>query len=353
MKMIGMAAALVIMAAGISLPAYAQTLSDAEKASKREELRQFFDAAIVNTEPDAPKQARQQLRFTVTGSTRVGYDSNVDLDNIEDEDGFYQERVGGLLEYDPTGWEFKGRPVTLGVAGNYNYLGYFDRDDMNRQGGSGSPFVRLRLDDRFTLEGGYKFRASHYEDQDDLNYQSHGGRLALSHRIATGLTHKGEFRYEQLDYSDRKQLRPNRTFGDAEREDDRYEAVYGVRYHMGRWTTRVEGSWIWNDSNDQYFDYNDYDDFGLDASVSVRTTERWILTGFGGWRNRSFDSRATIPGSLEVQDDDWYYAGGRVFFALNTWSGFDVTATYSENSSNDTNHEYDDLIVSTGFHLFF
>lgn len=347
---IWMAAMLLVTASA----AQAATLSEADKARKREELNQFFSTAVVQAEPGAPKKARQQFRYTLNGSTRIGYDDNVDLDQIEDGDMFYQERVGGRVEYDPTGWEVGGKAVTLGTAASYNYMGYFSREDMNRQIGTVSPFVRFALGDRFMLETGYEFRGSHYDDQDEFNYFSNGARVELTHRLAPGLSHHGEFRYDVLGYTDRRMLNDNLTFGPEEdRNDEQYKALYGARYHVGRWTFRAEGSWKWNDSNDLYFNYSDYDDFGLDGSVSVRTTERWILTGFGGWHNRSYDDRPIGLNSTTVQDDDWYYVGGRIFFALNTWSGMDVTATYSENNSNRTTAEYGDFTTSAGFHLYF
>jgi hypothetical protein len=344
---------LFLLLAVFAEPVFGAELSDAEKAAKREQLSQHFTAAVERTEPGSERRHAQALRYRVTGSTRLGYDDNVGLDSVKDDDIFYQERAGATVEYDVSGWNIEDRPVTVGVDTSYSYLGYFDRDDMNRQSGKLSPFVRMRLKDRVTLEAGYVYRGLRYDEQKDLNFNANGARVSISQRLAVGLYHKGEFRYEHLSYTDRKQLNPFPVYTSNDREDNRHQAAYGFRYHSGRWTTRLEGSWMRNDSNDQYLDYNDYDDLGLDGSVSVRTTERWILTGFGGWHSRSFDSRAAIVGSTDTQEDSWYYAGGRVYFALNTWSGFDITATYNENVSNNSAHEYSDFISSAGYHLYF
>jgi hypothetical protein len=344
---------MILATMGLHASSAIAELSDADKIQKRGELDSYFSSALPRTEPLAPVKSAQKLRYTASGATRYGYDDNVDLDQASDGDSYYQERVGGTVEYDPNAQLF-GRPTTIGVLADYDYLGYFDRDDMNRQSGIVAPFLRLKPGGRMVLDAGYEFRVRDYESQDDLSYLSHAAKLRLSHQLMTGLRHKAEFRYERAYYSDRKQLQPGGIYSpDEDRQDGRYTTAYGFRYHSGGLTLRLEGSWLWNDSNDQYFDYNDYNDFGLDGSVSIRTADRWILTGFGGWHQRSYDDRIRVLVSTETQEDDWYYAGGRIFFALNTWSGVDITATYSKNDSNDPAHDYDALNISSGYHLYF
>lgn len=333
--------------------AFAALLSDSEKAQKREELEKFFASALSRTQPDSPKKADQIFRFTANASTRYGYDSNVDLDDDEDGDSFYDEAVSANAEYAPNDFKLWGNQLALGVDGRYSYLGYFDRDDMDRQSILGSPYLRIEFGQDLSLETAYEFRGRLYDGRDDLSYYSNGGAITARHRLMPGLTQRATFRYADREYTDRKALFSNGVFSNTDREDDRYEVSYGLRNRTGRWTFDIEGIWAWNDSNDDYLDYNDYEDAGLDGSISFRVTERWILTGFGGWHNKMYDSRTVFPAFTNIQEDDWYYAGGRVYFSINAWSGIDVTVAYSKNDSNASTHDYDSVVTSAGYHLYF
>ena len=331
----------------------AANLSDEEKAQKRQDLEKFFSNALIQTKPEAVKKTYQTLQMTGSGSTRYGYDSNVDLDSSEESDFFYQEKIGGKLEYAPERASLWGMPILGGVEGRYDYWGYFDRDDMNRQTIYGAPYLQLNINQDLELQAAYEFRARLYDTRDDLSYFSNGAKTSLTHRIIPGLTQKGTFSYERLDYTDRAALLPDGNFSASDRQDNRYEVSYGIRDRIGPWTIDLGGSWLWNDSNDQYFDYNDFNEAGIDGSVSYRATERLVLTGFGGWHKREYDSRLISPEFTTVQSDDWYYAGARAFYAINAWSGLDVTFTYYQNDSNDPNHEYDSMITSAGYHIYF
>ncbi len=333
---------------------YAATLSDTEKSQKREELDRFFSEALIRTKAEAAKKVHQAFRFTATGTTRVGYDSNVDLnDSDEDGDAFHEQQAAARLEYAPESAAIFGHAVAVGVEGRFGYLGYFDRDDLNRQSGLASPYLRIEINPDMYLETAYQFKSRIYENREELSYLSNGVKTTLNHQITPGLTHKVFFRYEKLDYTDRKALLSGATFTGGDREDDRYEIAYAIRKRTGIWTFSLEGNWVWNDSNDEYFDYNDYDDGGLEGAVSARVTERTVITAFGGWHSRMYDGRKIAPVFDRIQEDDWYYTGGRIFYALNTWSGIDATLTYYANDSNDGNRDYDSVITSVGLHLYF
>ena len=335
----------------LALPAYAE-FSDSEKAAKREELDRYLQMALSKTAAKA--EAYQIFRLTAHGSTRFGYDSNVDLDKNEDGDEFYEEKGGVDAIYAPEGFNAWGVPFVLGARGRYSYLGYFDRDDMDRQTFLLEPYVRMDLNENLRLEQAYDFRGRNYDSRNDLNYLSQGTKTTLVHRITPGLSHQFSFGYEHQEYdSVRKAIRDNGRPGPDDREDDRYEFIYGGKYKTGRWTFNLEGTWLLNDSNDDFVDFNDYSDLGVNGSASVRVYERLILTGFGGYHFRDYASRAPFPAFSPTQEDDWFFAGGRIFYSINLWSGVDVTFTWYENNSNDPNHDYDGTLTSVGYHLYF
>lgn len=341
----------VLAALCLSIPARAE-LSDSEKAQKREELDRYFQTAIAKTQAKA--EAYQVFRLTAHGSTRLGYDSNVDLDRNEDGDMFHEQKAGIDAVYAPEGWNLAGHPLVAGLRGRYAYLGYFDRDDMNRTSALLAPYLRMDLGETLRLETSYEFRARIYDVRQELNYLSNGLRTVLSHQITPNLLHQVSFSYEDHDYfSERKAVLDSGRPGPDNREDERYELSYGGRYKTGPWTFTLEGVWLWNDSNDDYLDFNDYDDIGLNGSVSVRVYENLILSGFGGYHFRDYANRAPAPAFSSTQEDDWYYAGARAFYSINIWSGVDVTFTYYDNDSNDSNHDYDGYILSAGYHLYF
>ncbi len=344
--------ALIVSLAGAGV-AMADGLTDAEKAQKRDELEKFFTGALQRSKAEPTNAAPDVFRLTANASTRYGYESNVDLNNTEDGDEFYQEKVGAKAELAPEFWAWGDNRLSTGVEGRYEYWGYFDRDDLNRQTGVMSPYLKLDLGKDLSIETAYVMRIRHYDTLDQLNYLSQGVRVSVDHRITTGLSQRGTFTYEHNAYSDRPSLTPGGLLQGSDREDERYEGTYGLRYRAGRWTFNAEGNWVRNDSTDQYFDYNDYDEGGLNGSVSYRLTEKIILTGFGGWEHRTYDSRPLTNNFTVTQEDDWYFAGGRAFYAINTWSGVDVTFTYYRNDSNDAGHDYSDTITSVGYHLYF
>ena len=344
--------ALVIGVVGTALAA--EGLTDAEKAQKRDDLDKFFTGALQRSKAEPVNEAPDVFLFTANASTRYGYESNVDLNNTEDGDEFYQEKVGAKAEYAPEFWSWGNNRLSTGVEGRYEYWGYFDRDDLNRQNAVVSPYLKLDLGKYLTLETAYVFRVRNYDSLDQLNYLANGATVSVEHKLAPGLSQKGTFLYEHRGYSsDRPSLTSSGLLQGDDRKDEYYETTYGWRYHTGRWTFNLEGDWVWNDSNDQYFDYNDYQEGGLDGSVSVRLTNRLILTGFGGWQHRMYDSRPITNDFTVTQEDDWYFTGGRLFYALNPSSGIDLTFTYYENDSNDAGHDYSDTITSVGYHLYF
>jgi hypothetical protein len=342
---------MIVLLAFFSVSSYA--ISDAEKAQKRDELDRYFSSALLQAKPEVSKKARQTFRWTAHGSTRVGFDTNVDLKDGGEDDAFYEERLSAHLQIAPEGMAIAGLPASLGIKGRYSYFGYFDRNDLNRQHALASPYLRLDLKEDLFLETAYQWRARLYDSRDELDYFANGGKVSLEHRLGPQLSHKASFTYENLDYFDRLVILSDGSAGGSDREDDRYEVTYGFHSRVANWTFNLEGVWTWNDSSDEYFDYNDYEDAGLDGSVSVRLTRRFILTGFGGWHRRMYDDRAIAPSFTTVQDDDWFYGGARLFFSLNKWVGMDISFTYYENDSNDPGDDYDTTLTSAGLHLYF
>ena len=236
---------LTVSLAAVSV--YAESLSEAEKSQKREELDRFFSEAVVRTKPQEVKKVYQAFHVTANASTRLGYDSNVDLTRSnKDGDAFYEEKLSGRLEYAPEAAKLFGHPVAAGLDARYGYLGYFDRNDSNRQSALVAPFVRLELNPDLNLETAYEFRARIYDSLENFTYLSNGVKTTLNHQISPGLTQKASFRYEALEYTDRKALLSNATFTGGDRRDDRYELVYGIRDRVSIWTFGLEGSWLWN-----------------------------------------------------------------------------------------------------------
>lgn len=330
----------------------ALALSEAEKAERREELNAHFSEVITRIEGVKAPVKKSVFRLTGNASSKLGFDSNVDLTSNEDEDVYYREYAAGRVEYDSPDLHVLDRQITLGADAKYYYHGYFDRDDLNRQGGELTPYLKFDLIPSVHLRGGYSARLLDYDEQELLNYFSQAGTLEVVHDINKSFSHRAEFRYEELRYDDRKSLTTTGTFTDDDREDDRYYFAYQINHRFQNIRWRMKASWMDNDSNDEFIDYNDYKDFGLDGSASLRTFERWIFTAFGGWHNREYDNRTPLNTS-SAQEDDWYYYGGRIFFLINSWAGVDITLTFTENDSNDPNHEYDRVTAASGLHLFF
>ena len=333
--------------------AAAEGLSDAEKTQKREELESFFSSALLRSQITPSNEVNQIFRLTANASTRYGYESNVDLDSSEQGDEFYQEKVGGRLEFAPPIASWGQSSLSTGAEGRYEYWGYFDREDLNRQNAVVSPFLKLSLNKSLSVETSYVFRWRRYDSQEDLNYISNGAKVLAEHQVTPGLIQHGTFTYEHRGYSERASLTSGGLLRGDERTDNHYETAYGIRYRAGAWTLSVEGDGIWNDSSDIYFDYNDYQEGGVNGSASYRVMERIILTAFGGWEHRSYGARPANSNPANTQEDDWYYAGGRIFYALNTWSGLDVTFTDYNNHSNDSSHDYHDTLTSIGYHVYF
>jgi hypothetical protein len=245
-------------------------------------------------------------------------------------------------------------PISFGVDGDYSFLGYFDRDDLDHHMLSVSPFARIELAQNLWGEAAYEFRLRDYDAPlSHLSYLSNGARGSIMHQITPALSQKATFRYGALHYDGRNALLADATFTGNNRLDNRYEGDYLLRYRTGKWSFSAEGSWIWNDSNDEYFDYNDYDDAGVDGTVSYRATNRLALSLFGGWHKRMYDERKFGRLFDDTQDDDWYFMGARAFYALNKWSGVDVSFTFYKNDSNDDSRDYDSIITGIGYHLYF
>jgi hypothetical protein len=322
-------------------------LTEAEKTEKRLQFNRYVEQQLAEIQKEKVAK-KKRWNFNFTG--HWGYDTNVKLNNQRKGDAFHRENLDASWIDDHEGVG----PDQYGVRVYLEYTDYFKKDPFDSQQTIVSPFLKFNFTNTLSLKTEYNFRYSRYIHNNPLTYYGHGAKVTLTDTHWNNMMQSLYGSFERKGFSVRKALTDAGVNGDDERADFYDELGYGMNiFPDKRSVIGAIAAAKFNDSNDIYFDYNDYRGYKVTGFMYRELSKplTWVLTG--GYDYKRYDNRAFAAGSSAVERDYFYYLGNYFYYTIHPNAQIVVSYLYSQNFSNDRAQEYFSHVWTTGLSLTF
>jgi hypothetical protein len=287
------------------------------------------------------------LTDMVVGVTQ-GYDTNVNLDTTKKGDSYTQEDLDTHFRYPLI--DFTDTTFGFNIT-NINYYKITDPSILNAVADAA---VEQKLFEIFTLKLGYEFETMWYPHDEDGTYLGNAIVIDLKHDIIPKkLYHRGRYKLLFKNFTDRKARLGNGNKGSPLRHDLRNIFEYEVGMYLTKMTKlKVLNQYYINDSNDQYYDYYDYNSDKVGASLTQLVTKK--LYGIAGfWAQfRRYEGR-TVTDKDKRQRDTLYIFSGSILYDFTKNTSLFANYSHRENHTNEPLDKYSDNIYSCGVYYSF
>ncbi|MBI2094888.1 MAG: hypothetical protein HYT89_01825 [Candidatus Omnitrophica bacterium] len=338
------------------------SLTEEQKNEKRLLFSQYVEEELARREKkkyeERAKQPETRDKFTLINKATAlyGYDSNANLDSSRRGDVFHQDTVEGAFKIDRPEFKPFVWPGKIGITWSSEYLDYDSNNSLDSHITTVTGLTEERLSDKFSLKFNYDFSVVRYLNNDQSNYFGNKLKTTLAHNLTNVFSHSFFAAVDSKNFRDRKSSTVENLPSDDNRRDWGTEIGYGARL-IPRPTTfiGVTTALKTNQSSDSYNDYNDYDSWKLNGYVYHQFNEKFSAVGFSGYDHKAYDNRRflKIAGDIRTEEDDFYYAGGYLYYDLTKHWQATVQYLYKENLSNDASQEYTGYTLNTGLSLIF
>lgn len=309
----------------------------------------------------ARKKAYEKAEVTKKGriyktkyffSASQGYDNNVFLDSSRKGDTFSEgifdakaiyplsgrwDVFGGIGVHDITYWEFTDASLV---------------DTDLKFGFEGKLFGTVVLNTFNDIE------IVEYPYNSDGSYVGDKAGFTLRHTLPRALLpgtffHSFGYEYFYKNYSDRK---ARNGFG-AKSSDDRADKRNTLRSEFGAYFKKAmlkfSGEYYLNDSNDQYFNYYDYQSKRIGLSFIYLMTDKMTALLSASHQSKHYIHRITRVDNTKLETDRIFTGSVSFLYEIYKNTSLGLNYTYRQNDSNDPIQEYSGSITSLGLYCMF
>ncbi|MCF7870092.1 MAG: outer membrane beta-barrel protein [Candidatus Omnitrophica bacterium] len=309
--------------------------------------------AQVTEEKEAVKLERPQVEnytFEPNISQKIaifsGYDTNVKLSNQRKGDMF--EEFLYSFDYD----QKLSADLEFNLDYDFDYINYNEVTDIS----SLLNHLRLGLDKTFSLCSlgiGYDLGYLYYPKNKDGDFLIHKGFIYFRKDL-------GKFKYKVQFEGGSKDYISQNTLGDdistrenTERLDHRIAAFYQLGIDINpRLYLSFRTKFLRNDSNARYLDFYDYNAYNQKLSLTYQATNKTYLLADFSYERKKYKTR-TVTNQSYKQEDDFYSTRAGFIYLLDRKTAVSLDYIYRYNSSNEPLDEYNENVISCGWHYYF
>ena len=327
-----------------------ESLTEQEKAQKRQELNQAAQAAAaIQSQPKNP--AAEANPWTVTVVSNFGSERNVTFDSRRLSDTYHQETVTGtytkehkgLLHFIPSG--------KYGVTGNIDEFDYSRRNESDYRNFKANPFLTTNLTPTTALKTEYTFKNARFLKRDSVNYLSHEIKGSLSEARLAHWLHTLYTTIEFRDYTDKFLMSATGGVGADKRSDLLDEYGYSAMYFpSNKLVFGVTGAYHIDDSNDNWVNYSDYDGYKVTGFIYAAFNDRLSWVGAAGYDQKWYKAKViSAADPTKIEEDELLYFASYAYYNLTPKTQIVLAYFWDQNFSNDPLLQFTDHMVTVGF----
>ncbi len=319
------------------LPIFIGNFSFAQVEQEREEVKlERPQAESYQFKPDINHQI----------SLFSGYDTNVRLSN---------DKTGDIFEEFLYSFDYNQKlapDVEFSLDYDFDFINYNEVTDIT----SLLNHLRLGLDKTFSLCNagiGYDIGYLYYPKNKDGDFLIHKGFIYFEKDLGR-FNHKLQFEAGSKDYINQKTLSDLIWIREeAERLDRMISAFYKIGFNLNpRLYLSFQSRFSRNDSNARYLDFYDYNAYNQRLSLTYEATAKTYLLADFTYQRKDYKTR-TVTNQSYKQEDDFYSARAGLFYLLTRKTALSLDYIYRYNSSNEPLEEYNENVISCGWHYYF
>jgi hypothetical protein len=318
-----------------------------------------FSAGILTAQEDEDKEIRyptlapevrearpayevKEGEFSFTLYLTEGYDNNVRLDSLREEDTFSEQDLGLSYEHPLT------ESVTFSGTDDFSNITYHKFSDESLLSNDLNIGLDIEFSDKLEVRVDYDFEVLRYYQLGEGDYLSHIPGIEFKYRFSEDFY--GLLGYNYLDRTFVKRKIRNGGFQllRKRRKDCRHMSICEIGYFFPKTFLRLKNEYYLNDSNDQYVDYYDY--WADMVSLSAVHMFNQRLSGFLsiGHQWKGYKQRTTYLPLLTftTQEDRLLIGYACLSYDLGEGLSLNIDYSYRENNSNDPEHKYSGSIAS-------
>lgn len=285
-------------------------------------------------------------------SALQGYDNNVNLDSQRKEDTFSE----GIFD----------AKVTYPLSGRWNFFGGIGVHDISYWEVTDTSLVDTDLKFGFegklfgtvTLNALNDIEIVEYPYNADGSYVGDKAGFTIKHMLPKTLlpgTYFHTFGYEYFykNYSERKARNGYGAKALFDRADKRNTLDYSLGAYFKKAMLKLSGEYYFNDSNDQYFNYYDYQSRRIGLSLVYLLTDKMTAFLSVGHQRKHYIHRITRVDNTKLETDKIFTANASLLYEIYKNASLGLNYSYRENDSNDPIQEYSGSITSLGLYYTF
>jgi hypothetical protein len=287
--------------------------------------------------------------FDIEASVDVqqGYDNNVDLDPDRHKDGFIQ----GIGTLEAKYKQFGPLRFKAGVdLFNTTYYKYNANNVLDVAPYIGFDFEMLP---GIISRNRCTYDYFCYPNKKENTFSALELMTSLRHFITDDIFHELIYEYNHRWYADRKISLEDARKGDEDRGDDRHKIKHKLRLYFSKFVLKLANELHFSDSNDKYQDYYDYWAYRLRPGVMYFITDKLYTDASLLYKYTHYDNRRSTEDASKRVRNNTYVLNTALYYDLTKNVTFEISYTYTENTSNDPFEKYSGSIVSGGIYYSF
>jgi hypothetical protein len=283
---------------------------------------------------EARREARK-LKFSGQASQGVAYETNPN--NTTHHKGDTSSETTAYLMFS------KKLTNTVDWQGTYygSYLKYVDFGDLDYTSHTLTPAkLRWRPGKVWRLEGWMDLDYNYYPVGQSSSYRQLKFATRARQNILEDSYHQLQYEWYVRDHISKEARNGAGADTFSRRVDTRSRVRYKVGSTVMKTLLSAEGQFYWNDSNDERFNFYDYEVWRTSFDASGNLTKKLQLSGSYAFERKNYDVRPVTGINAEARYDDKYTLSATASYTVNpTWT-VDTRLTYDDLQSNESTGEF-------------
>ena len=315
---------------------------DAAYKYKRQTPEQAF--ARQTTTPN-------DLHTDLTVGIAQGIDTNPLLDSTHKADTYTQETLDMRFKYKLPENSLGKLDSRFGF--NIFNINYYKSTDVNIFDGVADINFDQQLSEHLTATVGYALETMWFPNDRNGNYLGNEISAGFKQDLTKSIYQRVVYRLQFRNYLDRKAMLGNGNFMSDLRFDIRNTFRHELGVYIGKKIKlRVIDDLIVNNSNDQFFDFYDYNAYRTGGSLVAMFTGKLYGTAGLYYQRKWYYSRIVSAGDYP-QRDNLYTAAASLTYEITKNLSIFANYTHMENHSNEPLEQYIDTLCYGGFNYAF
>ncbi|MBL7071033.1 MAG: hypothetical protein ISS26_02530 [Candidatus Omnitrophica bacterium] len=295
---------------------------------------------------ESEKYEFENFDYALSGSTLLGYDTNVHLEHYDPASSIFMQNAFGA---NSTSQLFE--LCTLRLSYDITSIKYFrfsEPDLLDNILGAG---IDTKVTDGLLFSLDYTFDFVDFPHDKASEYTMGEISAGVKHDITDSLYHQLIYKFSNKHYPKWKTRNDGGIVRMGDRKDVRNTFMHRLGWYISDKTfLQAENSLYFNNSNDMFLDFYDYTAIKTKGSILHLITDKFYALANAGYQYQVYRNRVVSDHVDGDERDKLLMCGASLFYDVKPGVSAGLNLDYSKNFSNEGEEKYQDLMISSGLY---